>query len=394
MSKEITIHKHDYERVVLTEVQPYELPFIITNEGFYSYLRSDPKRKLIGSLFDNLTETLPFDFKIIKTNNTFRKLSLIHPYGQSKFADFYRKYNELIKSKCDNSKYSLRYPFDTALYYFESDESEVSSKLKDEGVDVHELNPYDTPTYASSFYTYKNFNFLYKFYDSYTFHRIERKFNKLHKFDISKCFENLSPEMLSSTLRGEEFTKGAKDSKISFENIFSELISYVNFGRNHGIVIGPEFSRVYAEMLLQRTDKIIENSLTVKGLMLGKDYIIKRYVDDYFLFYNEDTKLNTIKKQVIETLSDSKLFLNESKDEYFVRPFISGVTNAKLSISDYFNSLFNSIEMSKDFSELKLKGNFFNYSRLSNSYITKLKSIVKEYDIQYESISGYFVSVG
>jgi hypothetical protein len=393
MNKEITIHKHDYERVVLTEVQPYELPFIITNEGFYSYLRSDPKRKLIGSLFDNLTETLPFDFKIIKTNDTFRKLSLIHPYGQSKFADFYRKYNELIKSKCDNSKYSLRYPFDTALYYFESDESEVSSKLKDEGVDVHELNPYDTPTYASSFYTYKNFNFLYKFYDSYTFHRIERKFNKLHKFDISKCFENLSPEMLSSTLRGEEFTKGTKDSKISFENVFSELISYVNFGRNHGIVIGPEFSRIYAEMLLQRTDKIIENSLTFKGLMLGKDYIIKRYVDDYFLFYNEDTKLNTIKKQVIETLSDSKLFLNESKDEYFVRPFISGVTNAKLSISDYFNSLFNSIEMSKDFSELKLKGNFFNYSRLSNSYITKLKSIIKEYDIQYESISGYFFTI-
>jgi hypothetical protein len=393
MNNEITINKHDYERVVLTEVQPYELPFILTNEGFYGYLKSSKGRDFLVSLFGNLTETLPFDFKITKTNDSFRKLSLIHPFGQSRFADFYRQYNELIKSKCDNSKYSLRYPVNTALYYYESEEKEIDSKLKDEGVDIHEGNPIGTPPYASSFYTYKNFNFLYKFYDSYTFHRIERKFSKLHKFDISKCFENMSPDMLPSTLRGEEFVKDIKDSKNSFENVFSELIAYVNFGRTHGIVIGPEFSRIYAEMLLQQIDKVIELSLSEKGLTLGKDYIIRRYVDDYFLFYNESTKLNLIKKQVTDTLSDSKLFINESKDEYFERPFISGVTNAKLSISEYFNSWFGNIEVRRDFQEIKIKGNYFNYSKLSNSYITKLKSIVKKHNIQCESISGYFFTI-
>ena len=390
MSNEITINKHDYERVVLTEVQPYELPFIVTNEGFYSYLKSDTKRVFLKSLFGHLNETIPLDFKITKSHESFRKLSLIHPFGQSKFADFYRKYNELIKFKCYNSKYSLRYPVETALYYYENDDNEIESKLKDEGVDIRENNPNVIPTYASSFYTYKNFSFLYKFYDSYAFHRIERKFNKLHKFDISKCFENLSPDMLPSTIRGEEFVRGEDDSKFSFESLFSELISYVNFGRNHGIVVGPEFSRIYAEILLQRIDKIIETALNDAGVILGKDYIIKRYVDDYFLFYNEKTKLDVIKTQVLSTLSHSKLFINESKDEYFERPFISGVTNAKLSISEYFKGLFQNVEVGSDLKSLKVTRSFFDYSKQSNRSITKLKSLVKIHDVHYESISGYF----
>ena len=106
------------------------LPFIVTNEGFYSYLKSDSKRRFINLLFSGCRETLPFDFKITKTTNTFRKLSLIHPFGQSRFVDFYRRYNGLIKSKCDSSKFSLRYPVDIALFYIERDEKELESEVE------------------------------------------------------------------------------------------------------------------------------------------------------------------------------------------------------------------------------------------------------------------------
>lgn len=393
MAEEIHINKHDYNRVILTEVQPYELPFIVTNEGFYSYLKSDKKRVFLDSLFGQYSETLPFDFKITKTSNTFRKLSLIHPHGQSKFVDFYRKYNGLIKSKCDSSKFSLRYPVDIALYYFETEEKELDSKLKDEGVDLQVEEHNKVPIYASSFFTYKKYNFLYKFYDSYTFHRIERKFTKLHKFDVSKCFENLSPDMLPSALRGKELLRSESDSKRSFESVFSDLISYVNYGRNHGIVIGPEFSRIFAEILLQKIDKNIEVYLSGIGIKYGKDYVIKRYVDDYFLFYNDDSLLELIKKQVLNCLSDYKLFINESKDEYFNRPFITGVTCAKLSVSEYFQDLFENVKVSSNLEDLTISANFFNYSRLSNKYITKLKSLVEKHSINYESISGYFFTI-
>jgi hypothetical protein len=393
MSEEIKINKHDYNRVVLTEVQPYELPFIVTNEGFYSYLKFDSNRRFIDILFGDLRETRPFDFKITKTVNTFRKLSLIHPFGQSKFVDFYRQYNGLIKSKCGNSKFSLRHPVDIALFYVESGNQALDCQLKDEGVDLQADEESLAPIYASSFFTYKKYNFLYKFYDSYTFHRIERKFNKLHKFDVSKCFENLSPDMLPTALRGEEVFRSESDSKNSFESHFSNLISYVNYGRNHGIVIGPEFSRIFAEILLQKIDIKIEVLLAGNNIKYGKDYVIKRYVDDYFLFYRDETLLETIKKQVLECLSENKLFINESKDEYLSRPFITGVTSAKLSVSEYFDDLFESINVNSDLKSMNISSSFFNYSRLSNRYITKLKSLVKKHDINYESISGYFFTI-
>ncbi|PHZ58899.1 hypothetical protein CRG86_014755 [Photobacterium leiognathi] len=65
MSKEIKINKHDYNRVVLTDVQPYELPFIITNEGFYTYLKND-NTSFFERLFSSYDSLKPYDFKITK----------------------------------------------------------------------------------------------------------------------------------------------------------------------------------------------------------------------------------------------------------------------------------------------------------------------------------------
>lgn len=393
MSEEIKINKHDYNRVVLTEVQPYELPFILTNEGFYSYLKEDKSREFFAELFKDRSLSLPFDFKITKNSHSFRKLSLIHPFGQTLFVDFYRKFNSLIKSKCCDSKFSLRHPVDIALYYLDSNEKEIDSKLKDEGVDVVPEKDENTPVYASSFFSYKKYNFLYKFYDSYEFHRIERKFSKLHKFDLSKCFENLSPGMLPSAHRGEEVVLSEKDSQKSFESEFSNLISSINLGRTHGIVIGPEFSRIYAEILLQKLDKKIELALAKKGIQFGRDYIIKRYVDDYFLFYDNENSMLKVKQQVMDTLSEAKLFINESKDEFFERPFITGVTKAKLAISEYFKELFDKVTICPSIEKMEISANFYNYSKLSNRNITKLKSLIKEHEVEYESVSGYFFTI-
>lgn len=393
MAEEIKINKHDYNRVVLTEVQPYELPFIITNEGFYTYLKSKKSSCFFEEVFGDLSETRPFDFKITKTHNSFRKLSLIHPFGQKKFISFYRNYNGIIKSRCSESRYSLRYPVDIALFYYETKSDTVDSKLKDEGVDLYSVESDEVPAYASSFFTYKKYNFLYKFYDSYTFHRIERKFDKLHKFDISKCFENLSTEMLSSAHRGEESIRGTDRSNQTFENVFSKLISYVNYGRTHGIVIGPEFSRIFSELLLQSIDKKVYNELLDKDLKYGKDYVIKRYVDDYFLFYNDSNNLIPIKRCVEDNLSEHKLFINESKNEDFTRPFITGVTSAKLSISEYYEDLFDKLTIDVRDDVLETSSTFFNYTKASNRFITKFKRIVDKHNVKYESISGYFLTV-
>ncbi|QPB85283.1 hypothetical protein CWC22_019865 [Pseudoalteromonas rubra] len=393
MGNEIKINKHDYYRVVLTDVQPYELPFIITNEGFYSYIKNNNKHNILDQLFSSFNELKPYDFKITKSEGSFRKLSLIHPYSQLKFTDFYRKYHDIIKSKCSFSRYSLRYPVDIALYYIENREEDLESNLKDEGVDTICESEQLIPAYASSFFTYKKYNFLYKFYDSYNFHRIERRFRHLHKFDISKCFENLSIDMLPIALRSEELFISSHYSSNTFESKFSELLSYTNYSRTHGIVIGPEFSRIYAEILLQQIDSHIEKKLSSLNINYGTDYVIKRYVDDYFLFYNDEELVGSIMHEATEALSSYKLFINESKNEDFTRPFITGVTSAKMSISSFFNELFEHINIDTRSLNIETTSSFYNYNKTSNKLITKLKCIISSHNIEYESITGYFLTI-
>ncbi|HFQ4980109.1 TPA: antiviral reverse transcriptase Drt3b [Vibrio vulnificus] len=393
MASEIKINKHDYLRVILTDVHPYELPFIITNEGFYLNLKDDDSVTILNALFSSYKELKPYDFKITKNGKSLRKLSLIHPYAQKKFTSFYREHHDIIKSKCSLSKFSLRYPVDIALYYVANREEDIESGLKDEGVDTVCETEDLIPAYASSFFTYKKYNFLYKFYDSYTFHRLERRFSKLHKFDISKCFENLSIDMLPVALRGEDLFISDQYSSNTFESKFSKLLSYSNHSRTHGIVIGPEFSRIYAEILLQKIDSQIESRIKELGIKYGVDYVIKRYVDDYFLFYNDDGLLGTIVSESVNVLSNYKLFINESKNEDFTRPFITGVTSAKMSISSFFDELFSHVNVDSKSLLLETTSSFYNFNKVSNNLITKLKCIIKSHNVEYESISGYFLTI-
>lgn len=394
MNRLIQINKHDYYRVVLTEVQPYELPFILTNEGFYNYISKykDNADSFFAALFSQHKDTKPYDFNIVKTNDSLRRLSLVHPYSQYRFCDFYRQYNELITFRCSSSEFSLRYPVKIAQSYSSSTSEETVSKVRDEGVDIEEDIDGSTPIYASSFFTYNKYNFLYKFYDSYEFHRIERKFSKLHKFDISKCFENLSADMIPIAISGEDAYKDTTNTE-SFEEVFSELIISLNYNRTHGIVVGPEFSRIYAEIILQRIDNNIKNKLKADGLNNKVEYEIKRYVDDYFVFYNDQFHIAKIKSVAIEELAKFKLFTNESKDEYSERPFLTGVTQSKMEIRQFFDDLKRPIEINTVNKTLTIDNNFTFYSRISNSYITKIKSIVKRNNISYESISGYFLTL-
>ncbi|BFM73313.1 hypothetical protein JUNP496_3017 [Acinetobacter baumannii] len=112
-------------------------------------------------------------------------------------------------------------------------------------------------------------------------------------------------------------------------------------GNTHGIVIGPEFSRIFAEILLQSIDVAIKNKLRNEmGIKEGVDYVIKRYVDDYFLFYNNEQTSNLIFECIVEELSKYRLFCNESKSIRTTIPFITGITIAKHEIRKRLETFF------------------------------------------------------
>lgn len=397
IKKAIKLSKNDFNRVVLMDVLPYELPFILTNEGFYSLLNNNSKKIncfisndfFLKELFfsDNVTETYPLDYKITKDQESERVLSLIHPKAQIKFIKLYKDYYQFMIYSCSKSSYSLRYPYELSYLYIEKEkkfENQID-QYKDEGINLEDSEP----IYTSSFFEYKQYSFLYKFYDSYEFHKIEKKFNHLFKFDIAKCFSSISTFQISKSLKGVIDHNSSKNFH-SFEKKFEDIMLFSNAANSHGIVIGPEFSRIFSEIILQNIDFKIKSKLDRLGIYEGQDYIIKRYVDDYFLFYNNKAIKKQVHKNIIEMLSEISLFSNDAKNIEYNIPFITGVTRAKSEIntllSNFFERNFNSEENLN-------KGSLNFYYKISNNLISQIKCIVYDNKVQYSSITGYFFTI-
>lgn len=79
-----------------------------------------------------------------------------------------------------------------------------------------------------------------------------------------------------------------EDSDKTFGGQFDILMQNLNYGETNGIIIGPEFSRIFAELILQRIDLnvmyYLRDNRDSKRLEFKTDYEIFRYVDDFFVF--------------------------------------------------------------------------------------------------------------
>lgn len=168
-----------------------------------------------------------------------------------------------------------------------------------------------------------------------------------------------------------------------------------NLGDSHGIVVGPEFSRIFSEILLQSIDCDIKNKLKDRNSIFeNSDYVIKRYVDDYFLFYNTESVRDLVYRTTIEELESYKLYCNESKNQYFEVPFITGVTIAKQQYKHLINGLFDKFGyINKEKTIMGVISPMNRYYQLSNQLITDIKCIVFNNQIQYSSITGYYFTL-
>ena len=71
-------------------------------------------------------------------------------------------------------------------------------------------------------------------------------------------------------------------------------MTFDNGRSSNGIVVGPEFLRMMAEILLQHIDNEILLELEKDGIFYKVDYAAFRYVDDIFLFSNQPQVLEQI----------------------------------------------------------------------------------------------------
>jgi len=349
---------------------------ISTNEIIY-----DPRFEL---------KTIPFSYKIAHNEKDFRELTIIHPKNQLAIIDFYEKYKQIILYYNNQSPFSIRRANKVARFTFHRDNTHKKLSKGDSSDNIEQQDSeYES---LKTFFVYEDYSNIHKFYESYKYHRCEKKYNKLYKFDISKCFDSIYTHSLCWALISKKSVKdNLKQSKNSFSGFFDALMQNLNYGETNGIVIGPEFSRIFAEMILQQIDKDVESELRKNSLKHKVDYEIFRYVDDYFIFFNDEGTRDSIERTFRLKLKEYKLYLNESKIISYEKPIITNITIAKQKIVDLLNkSLKYNNEHNQEEAESPEVASIYVSS---NRLVTKFKTIIKVADVSYKDILNYTFSV-
>ncbi|WP_051535926.1 antiviral reverse transcriptase Drt3b [Asaia platycodi] len=428
--------KARYQRPVATDILPFEVPPSFSNSGFFAFLtqlqvtigcweqkktvrwvasddRFDDAFRIIFRLADKtnknfrtieqahngknllirewkicLNWTIPFNFRISHKEAEFRQLSVIHPQAQMFIAEFYHLHASEILYHCSKSSFSIRFPSSVAR----------SVRYKDRLFKENIGDPDDSIEEAGkeyegsgSYFIYSKYSNIFKFYENYAYLNAERKFGRLYKLDISSCFDSIYTHSIEWATLGKEIAKEKLGNTSStFGSRFDKLIQELNRGETSGIVIGPEFSRVFAEIILQDIDRKLEEILIVEhGLANKVDYELFRYVDDYFVFCDSDEVAGYVRRHLSGLLKLVKLTLSSEKSELYERPIITPLTVAKNKIS---NCLAERIV-----TDTKKRGNpdggddvdYFNVKVQARSLIVDYKTALKESGVKYKDVLNY-----
>ena len=349
----------------------------------------------------------PYQFNIAHKANKNRTLSIIHPYNQWQVVEFYDKYKYSILYLCHQSKYSLRKPRKIAQYFYYRDR--LHRKLSGHESDKVELffNEYEN---LKTYFSYEKYSNIYKFYEDYRYQRAEKKFKHLVKFDLQSCFDSIYTHTISwATAGGADKVKvlpGYHGSWLG--DAFDNLMQSVNARETNGIAIGPEFSRIFAEIILQYIDQKVEQELLEEKLCQKSNYECYRYVDDYFLFYNDEKDRGLFMESLTKWLKEFKMQISPSKTEEFERPFITKITIAKQRIDHLFSDIFSTplweeVESNLDVEkedetedensdkDREILYKKFNIYLPANSVNTQIKAIVRECGIEYRDIANYLL---
>lgn len=331
----------DKYRALLTDVLPYETVLRFDNEDFRKNMQTAALKEIIEGICEGQKWFIPFNYTVRRsTGDHTRELSIIHPMSQLDVVDFYEKYDTRIIYCCSLSPFSIRRPHRVAECTFDSEvvdehRKKIAEKMR---VELDDVEVKQCEDLFVSYFTYKDYDRAYKFFLSGVFMRLEQKYSYRATIDISHCFYNIYTHSITWAVKGKKIAK-ASIKKDNFENLFDKLEQRCNYNETHGIVVGPEFSRLFAEVIFQRIDLNIIDKLKANGLIFGIDYEVKRYVDDSYIFANSMETIQKIKQVYAECLTQYKLYINEGKYNCEERPFGSHIDDAKEKITDILGEI-------------------------------------------------------
>ena len=354
-------------RTVLTEVLPYEVPFTFDNYAFYQNIKNKNTREIFKKQFNPNWHSekrwfIPFNYTIRKYGGDHsRCLSVMHPLSQLDTADFFQDNADYLIYLSTKSPFSLRHICKKTKYILTDEKNSTSADEKES--QIYKEYP--------SYFQYEHYERYYKFFESVDQVRLEQRYKYCMKLDLSKCFYHIYTHSITWAVRDKEFAK--QNTKIdTCENLFDKLMQRCNYNETNGIIVGPELSRIFAEIILQRIDLDILKELENKKILHERDFTIRRYVDDYLVFANDKNRLETIKKICEAKCEPYKLYLNEKKMMFLERPFSTDISAAKNEVYDLIENVYEKKNQTSRSTNSQKELTFFARKFSSTAYKNKI----------------------
>lgn len=377
-----------------TDVLAEEIPILFSNKAVYMNFtkkRMQQHRdncKLLESI------TVPLFFHIPKSANEKRKIGLLHPIAQIQTFDYMLRYEQLILSFCENSPYSVRSPMKRnrpKIKDIELRKKEIA-KIEEEYSFNEQLSvtSEEDQILFYNFFSYRKYKKITDLYNSPRFNRDKYKYNFFLKLDIQRCFPSIYTHSLAWAIFGDKsLAKKYIGIDNSFPNASDKISQKINFNETHGLVVGPEFSRVIAELLFTRIDIDLEIFAKKNGLQNKREYSLYRFIDDYFIFATKKEHIELLQSFLRSELEKYNLTLNIGKTELQEKPFEiydASIIGLKRAIKEFeFDKLLSAVKKHIEVEDYKGEKNQWN------DLFFKIESLIAMYPNSKSRTINYFL---
>ena len=342
---------------ILTDVLPVELSDLYTHKYFYEYLNQKENYNIITNTIKSLEiiknkssankilfedgrcwTSIPLKYNIMKSLNSEREMSLLQPLAAFELFVFISLFqSELLTTLENNSIYSLRYhKRNKNLIY-----KKRKGKLTEYFSDVSDKLSRDVIQQTGIYFDIGPYPSLPKFTNSDLWFTLNSKYKYFIKTDYKTCFDSIYTHTYKWIV-GKDVNDTKNFKNVNLFTTIDRVLQNINAKTSNGIVVGPEFSRMMAEILLQSIDKKVNNELINNSFIHDEDYSIYRYVDDLFIFTNSEELADKIYSLYCKEARHYMLQLNESKLLKIKLPFIlnSWYKDANELANQFSNILF------------------------------------------------------
>lgn len=291
--------------IILTDSRPVELPKNYSLVPFYNYLNSSKQMLWMssyvknelrasdneGDLWGAKWHAVPLKYHIYKNRFEMREMSLISPLSMNELPLFIEAFEKQLLLFSSAEGFSVRkHTINDRLQYVE-----VTS-----GKGVKYYSAEKSIESSGDFYSIYPYKYISQFQNSDYWYQLNREYKYFGKIDYSKCFDSIYSHTYTWLI-----TKNSVDGKNYgkyqyFLNMCDKLMQNFNGSVTNGIVVGPEFSRTMMEILAQNIDNQVKSKLLKEGICEVRDYSVSRYVDDIFIFADEEK----IVEHIIELYRD------------------------------------------------------------------------------------------